>query len=63
MFCIDRPFDFIICDNPVDLEGNATLKKDMGYGCVQVVFNIEVFDIILCCCLRSQAMLFYDIII
>ena len=31
-----RPFDFIVCDDPVDLEGNSTLKEVEGYGCLKV---------------------------
>ena len=31
-----RPFDFITCEAPVDLDGNQTQKHEQGYGCVTV---------------------------
>lgn len=33
---IYRPFDFISCDEPVNLNGNETQKSVKGHGCVSV---------------------------
>lgn len=33
--CDFLPEEFVICDGPVDLAGNATAQSEQGYGCVK----------------------------
>lgn len=28
------PLDFVTCDSPLDLEGNVTLRQELGFGCL-----------------------------
>ena len=32
--CSFLPDEFVVCDDPVDLEGNSTAREEVGYGCV-----------------------------
>lgn len=32
--CSLLPMQFLTCDDPLDLKGNATARQELGYGCV-----------------------------
>jgi len=38
-----RDEDFIECEQPLDLKGNATVKQLLGYGCTKVNILVYVF--------------------
>lgn len=31
-----RPLEFLNCSDPLDLNGNATRRQELGYGCTKV---------------------------
>ncbi|XP_067937824.1 TM2 domain-containing protein amaretto-like [Watersipora subatra] len=45
--CDYLPFEFIDCEPPVDLQGNDTIKREYGYGCIKFggSSNVEITSV------------------
>ena len=37
-----RPLEFLICDDPLDLEKNVSQFKETGYGCIKVFVYLYI---------------------